>query len=414
MNKDAGQQQKGFRLQKLRAVYLLLKSLEKNEKALVYCSIENKEDINYIESFVDERKQYFEQDKAYDPTSTFTFNNQRILSTIANFIYCWIDKSFSSSVTFGFYATNRYGKEKSTTRTKKLNIIFPSEPIIKLLIDKKYDHSNLLEAVKKLVLDYLEGLPVDNDASQLSLKIVSPWEDEDWKEFLSKISWNFGQEDIDQLQEKVIQKIQDCSFYKNQSVVGKEEVILSQLIDLFDKRQSYQNPAERFIYGSDIKLAFLEVSSGAHKIDDPTWRQWESINASDSRGLEEKIVAVCQAFSEREIQSMSRKAAAGLILHQQAFRDKGILSVRYRVYQTCKDILDEFIEKNASQVVNKNIIKSKIEEMVEVAFNKLQDLGQDYHYPISNKTSVLEIMLELVDSCYLAFDEYTKGIKNEE
>jgi flagellar basal body rod protein FlgB len=69
--RDAGQQQAGFRLQKLRAVELLFDSVEKSETALVYCSIENEEDVNHVDS-TGEKTQYLEQNKQYDPDSSFT------------------------------------------------------------------------------------------------------------------------------------------------------------------------------------------------------------------------------------------------------------------------------------------------------------------------------------------------------
>lgn len=402
-NRDAGQKQKGFRLQKLRAVELLFLSLAKNENTLVYCATETDEDVNHVEVTKDEKKEYLEQDKAYDPESSFTFNNEHVLSTLANFIYCWAARNFSNTVNFGFYTTNKFGKERSTDKSNSLGISFPDEAIIKLLIDEKYEYQDVLETIKSLVCNHLEGLS-PNDPMKVALHTLRPWAGNDMKDFLSRVSWKFGQEDTQELQQRVLSQIYESSLYRKRSLVERGELVLSRLMDLLDERQSNVNPTERFVYGGDVKLVLLEVSSGEYRVDDPTWRLWESITVSDSRGLEEKIKAVCNSFSKRKIKSLSRKAAAGLSLHQQASRDKGVLSARYRVYQTCKDILDEFIEL-AAESLNEIEIESKIDEMVEAAYSNLQVFGRDHYYPVSNKASVTEIMLELVDSCYLAFDE---------
>jgi len=410
VTRDAGQQQAGFRLQKLRAVELLFDSVERNETALVYCSIENEEDVNHVDSTT-EKNQYLEQNKQYDPDSSFTFNSNGVISTVVNFIYCWKSKDFSALVHFGFYATNRAGKERSTEKTESLNITLPDQSILSLLADKKFDHANLLSSVKAITLDYVsqakEGTP-----EKSVHETIQSWHDADWKDFFNKIAWRFGQEDSSALQSALLQRIKTSKIYKNRDITDREGIILSRLVDLLDDRQSKSNPTERFIYGSDVKLAILEVSTGADKIDDPTWKLWETIQTSDKRNLKDKLVAVCADFPNRKINSLSRTASTGLALHQQSDRDKRILSVRYRVYDACKDLLDKFIEENAGKPLTDGAIDTKIEELVAAAKARLDSLETDHNYPVKSVESIKGILLELVDSCYLAFDEVEKNDKN--
>lgn len=382
---------------------MLFDSVEKSETALVYCSIENEEDVNHVDS-TGEKTQYLEQNKQYDPDSSFTFNSSGVIGTVCNFIFCWKSKDFSSSVRFGFYATNRAGRERSTEKIQTLNITLPDRAVLELLAEKTFDHPNLLPTVKALILDKVSDA-ANGSPEKSVFETIQSWQDSDWKDFLSKITWRFGQEDSTALQSALIQKIRTSKIYKNRDLSGREELILSRLVDLFDERQSKTPPTERFIYGADVKVAILEISTGADKIDDPTWRLWETMQTSDKRNLKDKLLAVCSSFSDRKINSLSRKASQGLALHQQSDRDKRILSVRYRVYDVCKDVLDQFIEENAGKSLTDESIELKIEELVTVAKARLDALEADHNYPVKTAESVKGILLELVDSCYLAFDE---------
>ena len=70
-SRDVGKQQQGFRLQKLRATKRLLSSIEADPNAVVYCAIENIEDVNHIVVEDEHTKNELEQDKEYDDSTKF-------------------------------------------------------------------------------------------------------------------------------------------------------------------------------------------------------------------------------------------------------------------------------------------------------------------------------------------------------
>lgn len=405
VNRDAGQQQKGFRLQKLRAVEFIFDSLDKNQQALVYSAIETHEDVNHVASDEKGTQNHLEQNKAYDPDTGFSFQNSQVLKAVCNFIACWAAKDFSSRVFFGYYCTNQVSKERTSDRTTRLKLTLPDKPIIELLTAKEHSYTNLFECVVPLVLDYAKETKAWSQALQ---NTIAGWDTHNWKDFFSQVVWRFGQQDVQALQTSLTARVKSSPFYQNRSVHGREEFILSRIMDLLDERQSFQNPTERFVYGAEVKNFFLEVSSGEAKLDDPTWQLWKGLNASDKRGLAEKIQAVCSSFSEKQIKTLSRKAAAGMLLNQGADRNKKILSARYRIYDCCKELLDKFIAQNAGAQISGSALDAQVDGLVVAAETRLKELSKDFDYPISNRETVKEVMLELVDSCYLAFDENDK------
>lgn len=408
-NRDVGVQQSGFRLQKLRAVELLLSAVEKNPAALVYAAIETDEDVNLVQADESGKVQFLEQDKEYDEATGFSYQNEQVLKAVCNFITNWASRDFSSSVYFGFYATNRISKERKTELSEELHLQFPDKAILELLSQKNYPYLNLLECTKALLLNYA----IKKSALSSSvLETVQKWVDRDWMDFFTQIEWKFGQGDVEEVKTRLLKQISTSKMYKGRSLQDREEIILSRLVDLLDERQALPTPSERFVYGADVKNIYLEVSTGASKIDDPTWNLWNQIQLTDKRGLVEKINAICTSYPDLKIDGLARKASAGLLFHQKASTDKRVISVRYRVYDCAKEALDEFILANGNAQLTVQTLDQKINEVVEVTYQKITELSKDYDYPISNKETIREIVLELVDSCYLAFDD-PKGTADE-
>ncbi len=394
-------QQAGFRLQKLRAALFLLHATEKNQSVLVYAAIEAEEDVNTVESNSQATTQVLEQAKAYSPESSFSYQNIQVLKALANFLTCWASRNFSFQVTFAFYATNAIAKENTSERSKRLNIDFPETPLIESLQQAKFDEPKLLNITSTILLDYLTSEKCLEKSLQES---VEKWTEQQWQEFFERIDWKFGQQDVVQLKAVLLKSISNSPLYRGRSYEGREELIASRLVDLFDERQSNAVLSERFVYGGDVKNIFLEVSTGAAKVDDHTWQMWQSLTTSDQRGLSQKIRAVCTSISSTKINSLSRKVSAGILFHKSAQQDKRVLSVRYRVYDICKDLLDAFIAENAGKELTEDGLDQQIGRLIEAASSSLTTLSNEYQYPATSKEVVTEIMLELIDSCFLAFD----------
>ena len=65
INREASDKTKGFRLQKVRAIELMLKSINKDTDSVFYTAIENVEDVSHWHVEDNSQKNYYEEDKNY-------------------------------------------------------------------------------------------------------------------------------------------------------------------------------------------------------------------------------------------------------------------------------------------------------------------------------------------------------------
>jgi len=246
-------------LQKLRAASLILDAIEKSKLAHVYSAIEHIEDVYLKDLTSGESQETFEEDKYYDHKSSFTLNSKQVLNTFVSFLDCYINKGMSTNIFFGFYATNNIGKEANNGNIKSLGISLPSKPLLKYLQDFDFN-DQVLDAVKKLVMQEYSDQYKKRDGGHLDF--IETLDNSDWVRFLERIRWEFGQPDNDALEQLVLDKIRNSRNF-SPALNDSEDVILAQIINLFDKRQGASDPTERFIHASDIVVIFLSTNSGA-------------------------------------------------------------------------------------------------------------------------------------------------------
>ena len=328
----------------------------------------------------------------------FTFFSEAVSNSIYNFLDIWRKKSFSSSVSFCFYSPNEFTKERSFQRIKDLGIELPEKPILGYFIEKE-KNDKAVEAAKVFILDIAKK----EKNSELILSVVN-WKNNIWCDFLEGIEFGFGELDGKELEKSIISDIKNQTFYR-QSLIGREHFLLAEILNQLDKRQSAPNPEKRFLSGSEVKVIYLELASGEDKIDDPTWKQWESLQTSDKRGLFEKIDAVCNDADSLTKGTFSRKAASGMELINSNKEQKSLLSLRYRIFSCCYEVLAGHIKTNGPMKLNKADLNDQVSNLAETAHKKIEELKKDYHYPVSTKDSIEEILLELIDSCFLSFDK---------
>jgi hypothetical protein len=66
INREAGDSGKGFRLQAIRAIKLMIQSINNNSNAIFFTAVENVEDVSHLEISDGEVHTYYEEDKNYD------------------------------------------------------------------------------------------------------------------------------------------------------------------------------------------------------------------------------------------------------------------------------------------------------------------------------------------------------------
>jgi hypothetical protein len=402
INREARAQAKGFRLQKLRAVELMLNAMETTERPYVYCycAIENEGDVNLRENGKDD---YIEEDKNYDSETAFSLNSHQVLNTMVIFIDAWHKQYLSSKLFFGFYSTTGIAKERQRSGHES-KIAYPKEPVLQLLINKNYDADNLIDCIKIIIIEEYTT-QYTSRGSKGNLETIKAWRDTDWIAFLERISWSFDMQDEGALEKELVAKIKKSKFY-SQDLDGKEAHLISLMIDLFDQRQLAEDPIDRFVHASDIMCVVKDIQRNDYHLIDPVWELWNQLPLpSDKRNIIDKYRAVCKLPDKTFEESLCRKVAINRHEQKSFSYERSILSFKYRVYDTCIDRLKILITSNAINPVTNEIIEQWVTDLVLTAQQDLTELSKDYKYLLNNDKFLRGVILELIDSCFLSFDQ---------
>lgn len=412
ITRDVGVQSKGQRLQRLRAVLLLIKKADSYPETPSFAAVEFQGDVYLTSANSTATIEYVEENKNYDPTVQFTMNSHEILNTLVAFCDCWISKGLSKHSHFGFYTPNKYGSENSTGRNKSLGIVWPDKPMLELFSTGAFQHPQFLEAAKRAIIgEYKQQAKFhasDESSSYRSplsnLTMIEGWGDSQWLGFFAQIEWRFGMDDANTIMHTVVDAIQRCSLY-NEQLAGKEGHLISVLIDLIDKRQSLPDPTQRVLHVAEVILAFKNVETGTINLPDPLWEMWEKLpQPTDSRNLASKVTAVCPTVSSAQIAAWSRKAAQSMIEQRAHNDDKQVLSVKYRVYEACQDKLLQLKQTAQTSKLDEANLQIIVNSLLTEASKHFAECTRQYHYTLRGTPIVQAIVFELIDSCFLSFD----------
>lgn len=412
INREASDSQKGFRLQKVRAISVILDLIEKHDNPHVYSATEYYEDVYIKDSTIGSEREVFEENKNYDPNSVFTINSHEVKNSIVSFIDIWIEKghAISKKIFFNFYATNSIGKERQTALIKSEKFKLPEKPILEYLVAGDLDDELLGIIMVIIISEYKEQYQKRDGEGHEAL--IECWTIDDWKKFFSKINWLFGQSDENELKEEVIEKIKVCKHFSIQHCDGFENQIFETLMEKFDSRYNITDPLDRFIYGAEVEVVFKDIRISAlsetktRLKNDEVWKMWNALpEPDDKRNLPEKVLEVCPLFSPRAIARLAVKVTRNYVETENIKADKNFLSYRYRVYEDCQDTLDSILDEvEDGYVITEKDIKLWIDKLKTSAKNTMQDLSVDYKYNHNNQVLLEGVILELFDTCFLSFD----------
>lgn len=402
IDREGADSSKGFRLQKLRATKLMLETLEKNPRSLFYTAIENVEDVFHSTVGSTEADEYYEEDKNYSGDGNFTLFSEPVLNTLASFFDIYVNSwRRSKSVLLGFYTTKNIGKERKQKLANGTPVALPDEPILSLLRQGKALPNEVVDTIKyALIEEYQKQYKQKPQKGHLST--LEEQTADQIREFLSRIVWFFGQEDHVALKKTVLKLIED-SVLHNVSHVGKEETIYHAIMEAVDERQNASDLAEKVITDSDLRLIFKEAESGPPGLTcDPVWRDLEKLEAeiTDRRNLREKFKAVVGGYSDGKIRFLARKACRSKT--EQMYGHRTFKSLKFRIWEACGDYLFAASYQLPSTPEE---LDNHLDNLFKCAKATVEELKKDYHYIISNAALVEGIVLDLFDTCLIAFDE---------
>lgn len=382
----------------------MLEMAETRPNAFFYAAVEVVEDVCLIAADRDCTHTHIEEDKNFDIEARFTLFSEPVLNTLVSFFDVFTNQwKESTSVVLGFYTTASIGKEKKDTLDDGTKLSLPDTPILEILSGAVSDDvANLV----KLVLIEEYARQYKKKASKGHLQTLTQCSTEQFKRFLSSISWFFSSEDEVRLKESVLQII-GKSRYHNHKVANKEDIILALILEAFDERQGLADYASRFMTLSDLKFAFKHAESEmSSKALDPVWTLVEKIESevNDKRNLEEKIHAVVPSYPAAKIKQLARIACASK--QEQQAGNKSFLALKYRSYEACEEFL---CDAKYAQPVTAAELDSIIDGLQNGAIQSIDELKRDYHYDVSNHHSINSVVVDLVDSCFVSFEKMVDG-----
>jgi len=404
INRESGDKTKGFRLQRLRAVLLILKKMKELDRVAVYAATEYLDDV-YTKTVEADGVviEYSEGDKDYSSKKSFSFNTDEVRNSLVIFLDSWFSNKLSSHLHFGFYTNIEYGKEYNTKAVQEMGVELPEKSILKLLMERDYSDDKLLPAVKTILLAEYKSQYEGKDETGY-LESIEHWNDTYWIDFLNRIDWKFGQEDDTELEETVLREIKESKFY-NSKLDGREEYVLGALLQEFERKENVKDFLARLVSDSDVRVKFLEVATHNYKSNDPIYEEWERLPPpTDKRNIDAKIIAVCENYNRKKMGIFARKIGAVKVeLSKVGSKDRG--SYQFRIFEACESHMFDLLEAHRGKEITPEVIDSWLVQLEEYADAHLADKSRDYTYAFSNRDTLKNAILELFDSCFLAFDE---------
>lgn len=404
IDREAGDSGKGFRLQLIRAIKLMLNTIKQDANTVFFTAVENLEDVSHQTIVDGEVSSYFEEDKNYDLNGNFTIFSPPVTNTLVSFFDIYVEQfRTSNNVYLGFYTTRDIGKERKSKLESGKEIALPDEPILNILQSLDDASDETVSLVKDIISEEYASQYKEKSTSG-NLETLQNLTVDRFKEFLRRILWHFGQENEDELKQTVLKDIENSPIHNN-AHIGKENIIFCLLMDKLSERQNSKNLVDKLVHSSDVKLIFKEAESQIpDESIDPTWRYIAELekDVTDKRNLKEKVLSVIEDISERQIRQLSRKATRSKYEERDA--DKSFLSLKYRVFEACEEYFSNDVYVAPENGGDLDVV---INTLVSKAVEDISKLKTDYRYTISNGKTIEGIIWNLFDGCFLAFDEYS-------
>lgn len=403
VNRDASVTYKGFRYQKHRVAIKMLQLIKENSKNIIALP-EYRDDGHFIDEHGHE---HLEQDKLYK--NDFSFNSSEIQKTMISFLDNYIELKKDPYVNFVFFTNTGYVGESQTKKLTQIGLKVLEKPILEYLIEKNFTYDVVNFISKYLIHIYIETYKIDESKIETYhinyLKIKKMTQD-DWAEFLEKVSFKFGESDLEILTQELNKEIKECQFFSVEHF-GKENLIRGNLLDVIDERMTQKHVTQKIINIDSVRLIYKEAESmNSESVIDSIYSYWEDvedeIEGEVLRNLKEKILSVCPEFKDKTIKRYAREAIT-VKDEIKRFDKRQINSLKYRVYESMGKFFDEKFKSQESfthEDLNHSILALR-----ESVVTDLNQLKKDYNYGVRNDITVQKVAMLLINECFYSFDE---------
>jgi hypothetical protein len=152
-----------------------------------------------------------------------------------------------------------------------------------------------------------------------------------------------------------------------------------------------------------IGLEIIDISTEAFG-DDWGSEMFGKLDISDIRNLEDKMRAVNNNISDRRINRFCRDLALGKA-ELSNLLDRDLSAIKYRIFEACQQELVNFVDQdNSGQLSNEQIIEM-IDRFTQKAIEIIDVKSKSHKYPILDADLMRKVVLDLINDCYLSFDE---------
>lgn len=285
ISREAADTSKGYTLQKLRTVSLILEEIGKDKDLDFIAAIEYGGDI-YIGK---DHHNYIEENKAYD-SKNFSLASDPIKNTLVYFLDYWLSNKKNSNIHFGIFCTNDIAKENNTALLKLIGVDLPKIKIIESLQLKDYSDIKTIEAAKQIILHEYKKQYEENRNVSLEnsfYNIIKAFTTDDWKAFFNKINWVFNDTTIEKLEEQVLDQIIKSNFITSEKLPIRARFIRAELFYELELRQTKKKTEDRFLTKKDIENIFYRAVY--EEINEESYK-YLNINYDDMRAKTQRFL----------------------------------------------------------------------------------------------------------------------------
>ncbi|TKC06941.1 serine protease family protein [Pedobacter frigoris] len=132
--------------------------------------------------------------------------------------------------------------------------------------------------------------------------------------------------------------------------------------------------------------------------------EFEKVNISDARDLNEKIIGVCPEIPIYRLAKYARDLSTGKV-ELERYSQREMSAVKFRVFEACQEDLMNFVEHRQAENVTVEEINDLITRYTQKASSIIATKSVLYKYPKLDDDLLRRVVLDLINDCFLSFDK---------
>jgi len=294
------------------------------------------------------------------------------------------------------------------TLEENIRVIFNGEKYSVKIVDRK-EETEIDLAILEVEVDNKNYLDIDERASQEDKFLTYGFaDDEDFLTERGAVPITFEYEG----NEKHFMKFKNGQFEEGHSgspiinlTTNSVCGVLNASRNTLNNSGGYGIPIEKLeLLGFDIPKKFNTLN--------PLIDELNQIEHKDIRNLETKLKDSCPEIKEYRVKKYIKQATLGKVEQSIAYDEREISTIKYMIFDECQEELMDFIDKNdKNKKLTFDEVNNFFKNYIDRAKKIIDDKRDEYKYGKFSEDIIKKIILDLIDTCYLSFDE--EGIYEE-